>query len=437
MKDKVLKTIKEKNLIEKGDTILVAVSGGPDSIALLHVLNAIKETYNLRLYACHLNHMLRGDAADGDADYVRDICQHLSIECFIEKKDINQLTKELKMSFEEAAREARYDMFYRLAGRVGADKIAIAQNMNDQAETILMRLFRGSGLEGLGAIKFKRDQIIRPILGIDRATIEHYCHINHLRPRVDHTNFQTDYTRNKIRLDLLPMIKETFNDQIIERLYETTMLLQDDLDYISGHVEDLYKTFKDHKLPLKELDVHPAILSRLIRRLFLDFGCLKNITVKNIRDITQLIHKGTHGKYLQYNQLKFEINYGELWIYTISDPINEEIQLSDQVTFQDYEFFLNDLYDAISIDESKVQGPLTIRTRKAGDKFYPLGMQGGKKLKDFFIDLKIPSKLRDEIPLICDSDSIIWVVGYRMSEKYKISNKTKNVIQISYRKRCE
>lgn len=434
MLEKVKKIIEENNLIEKGDRLVVAVSGGPDSVVLLHVLNRLKETYDLKLYVCHLNHMLRGQAADGDADYVAELCQAMAIPCFVEKQDIHALSKEMKMSFEEAAREARYDFFNRVLETCKAQKIAVAQNMNDQAETLLMRLFRGSGLEGLTAIKFKRDQIIRPLLGIKRDHIEAYCQKYDLKTRTDHTNFETLYTRNKIRLDVLPMIKERFNDQIIERLYETTLLLQDDLDFIESHVNDLYKKISDYKIPLELLEVHPSILSRLIRRIFLDFKALKNISAKNIQDIMQLIDRGSHGKYLVYGRLKFEINYQALWIYEVKESHPQEILLEEDRPFLDYVFHFSKDEHSISIDADKVKHPLTIRTRRAGDRFSPLGMTGQKKLKDFFIDLKVPAKLRNEIPLICDGETIVWVVGYRMSEAYKLDPSTQQVMHISYKK---
>jgi tRNA(Ile)-lysidine synthase len=436
----MLKTIEAEDLIHKGDKIVVAVSGGPDSVCLLHALWSIKEEYNLALYVCHLNHMLRGEMADADAEYVKTLSDELGLDSFIFTEDIEAYAHSTKMSFEEAAREKRYELFDLVCKQTGATKIAVAQNKNDQAETLLMRLFRGSGLEGLTAIKFKRDHIIRPILGVSREMIEAYCLEHQLKTRTDHTNFETDYTRNKIRLELIPYIKEHFNSNIIEGLYQTTQLLNQDLSYIEQTVDDIYKTINKKTIKLDDLSLDDAILSRLIRRLLSDqTGSLKGVTFDQINALLDMIKNRKHGNKMNIKGLWFEISYADLLIG--QDHIrnessvlltNQPVQMFDQqierVTKGDSSENL------IVIDTDKIKGQLQVRSRQNGDRFKPLGMSGHKKLKDFFIDLKIPVHKRDQIVLLCDDERIIWVIGYRLSEDYKVTAKTTHK---TYIKNCK
>ncbi len=206
---KVLSYIKDNNLIKPNDKILIALSGGPDSICLLNVLFELREKLNISIAAAHLNHLLRGEDAFEDEKYVINICNHMGIECFVKRVDINAYSKESKLSSEMAGRSARYDFFDEILKKEGFNKIATAHNANDQAETVLFRLMRGTGLEGLGGIRASRDdKIIRPILCLSREEVENYVKLKNLNPRIDKTNFEKIYNRNKIRLDILPYIKE-------------------------------------------------------------------------------------------------------------------------------------------------------------------------------------------------------------------------------------
>jgi len=427
----------DHNLINKGDKIVVAVSGGADSVALLHGLYSLKEVYEIELYVCHLNHQLRGQAADGDAEYVKELSDSLGIKSYIYSRDIERFAKDKKMGFEEAAREVRYDLFEEILNLTGSNKIAVAQNKNDQAETILMRLFRGSGLEGLTATKFRRDLIIRPLLGISRKDIESYCSDNGLSYRTDHTNFETDYTRNKIRLELIPYIQEHFNENIIETLYDTTRLLSDDQKFIESYVDDIYKEIVGvSSLILEKLPKDPAILSRLFRKIIANHESLKGVSYSEIKALMQMVTVKKHGNKRCIKGLTFEISYDKLVYYKASINMLEKTPLKD---FRGYRGQLitsaaniNKSFESITIDADKVKGHLYVRSRIAGDRFSPLNMKGSKKLKDFFIDLKVPASERDHVILLCDDDNIIWVVGYRMSDLYKVTAKTKNktIIQL-------
>jgi len=428
---KMLETLKRENLIEKGDAIVVAVSGGPDSVAMLYALWSLKD-YDLKLYVCHLNHNFRGEASDGDAVYVESLSNQLGLESFIYSEDIEAYSIESKMSFEEAARERRYALFEKVKAQTGANKIAVAQNMNDQAETLLMRLFRGSGLEGLTSIKYRRDDIIRPILECSRASIEKYCKDNNLITRTDHTNFETDYTRNKIRLELLPYIEKHFNPNIIESLYQTSDLLKEDLKFIEKYVNQIYQNIDSCKIGISQLPKDDAILSRLIRKIVLtETGTLKGVSYDQIRRVMDLLSM-PHGNRVCIRNLVFQISYDHL-IYFIpkDETVNEE--LTTERPFKGLYGDISLSEGGISIDADRVKGRLTVRTRQPGDVFKPLGMKGRKKLKDFFIDLKVPAHKRDQIYLVCDEENIIWVVGYRINEDYKLTKATKNKINLLYK----
>lgn len=454
MIDIMKNTIEQHQLIEPGDKIVVAVSGGPDSIALLHGLWVLRNEYSLTLYVCHLNHMLRGEESDGDAEYVKEISDKLGLESFIFSEDIEAFSKKIKMSFEEAAREARYKLFDYVMEVTKSSKIAIAQNMNDQAETVLMRLARGSGLEGLTAIKHKRDKIIRPLLDVPRDKIEKYCEENELITRTDHTNFETTYTRNKIRLELIPYFKENLNENIIQQIHLTTELLQADLDYITDAVDRRYHDLvieNENILELRLKDLkhsHIAIFSRLIRKLIEHFsGDLKGVSSYHIDEIVDLCKNSNHGSYkIVKKNVKFEISYDHLRVYDIRFQGNEIepilFDIGDELsicggTLKALELSFSDRHDvnSMTIDKHKIVGDLHVRTRKPGDRFTPLGMKGSKKLKDFFIDLKIPITERDKVLLLCDEKEIIWVIGYRMSELYKVSSNTKERVTFVFEKK--
>lgn len=445
-------TIEKHNLIDRNDKIVVAVSGGADSVALLHGLWILKDEYNLTLTVCHLNHMLRGDDSDGDARYVKELCDELNITSHIFSENVDEYSKKMKLSFEEGAREVRYRLFDEVLKVSGSNKIAVAQNMNDQAETILMRLSRGSGLEGLTSIKYKRDNIIRPILSVSRDVIESYCADNNLLFRTDHTNFECVYTRNKIRLELIPYLKENFNENIIHQLFATTELLKSDLDFISSAVEEKYKEIVVDKGNIFEMDklvfnnCHLAIKSRLIRKLISDMiGDIKGISIGHIDELIELFANSSHGSHkIIKKYIRFEISYDNILIYDIRKKnvsceesyfVDEVLAVSGGILTLSNEYVSDRKnLSAITIDADKIKGKLKVRNRKTGDRFTPIGMSGSKKIKDLFIDLKIPAKDRDDVLLLCDDDEIIWIVGYRMSEHYKIDANTVNRSTIEFKK---
>lgn len=456
--DKIIETIETYNLIQKGDNILVAVSGGPDSVCLLHILNSIKETYQLNLYGAHLNHNFRGIEAHKDAQYVANLCEGLQVMCFVKSVDVPAYAKEAGLSLEEAGRIQRYLFFDEIAEKIHADKIAVAHNLNDQAETVLMRLIRGAGMQGLGAIQHRRDKIIRPLLNIHREEIEAYCQEHQLFPKIDATNLQPIYHRNRIRLELIPHLEREYNPRIVETLGRTAELLRLDNDFIEGQSLDYYRMLRTQEgkgtltFSLNGLTkVHPALLGRLFRMAAQELvGRAEILEFKHIESLLGLLRQPETGKTLQLPQgILVKKTYHHL-VFTTEmqgDSTGFYYEIEGLADFpiphlnRMLRFTLKDRNGETSIpkggqckafDYDAIQGKLILRSRREGDRFYPLGTKGSKKLKDFFIDHKIDREKRKEIPLLCDGEEIMWVIGYRMSEKYKITEETKKILLVEY-----
>lgn len=442
IRDKFVETIKKHQMINKGDRILVAVSGGPDSMAMCHLLLSIKKSYDLEIYGFHLDHMTRAGASTRDAKFVEAFFESVDIKSFIFKRDVKKIAKERGLSFEEAGREVRYGLLFKVLKEINGDKIALGQNLNDQGETLLYRLFRGSGLDGLTGIDYIRDDmIIRPILDLSRLEIEKYCSLNNLKTCTDHTNAQPIYARNRIRLEVLPYIKKHFNESIHETLWQTAGLLKEDQLLLDRVVKDYYNQYVTLENSKYVIDLKPfnqqlkALRSRLIRYIFDKIkGDCQGLTFQHIEDLLDLARKEATGKHFEIQGVVFYINYSEMQIFLKTNVVNEKrlgtIKCETIENVENVDFTTNGL--DIYVDYDKIQGDIFLRYRKPGDRFKPLGMKGHKKIKDFFIDEKIDARKRDFIPLVCDDKNILWVVGYRMSDLYKVTQETTRILHIRY-----
>ncbi|WP_032123603.1 tRNA lysidine(34) synthetase TilS [Clostridium amazonitimonense] len=466
---KILEYISKHSMIDRGDKILVALSGGPDSVCLLHILYSLKQELNIEIYAAHINHQLRGHESDEDEVYVKNICKNLGIECFVKRYDINTIAKEKGISSEMAGREVRYDFFKDLKEKLNINKVALAHNANDQAETILMRIMRGTGIEGLTGIRPIRDDVyIRPILILSRGEIEEYCEINNLHPRIDKTNNEPIYARNKVRLELIPYIKENFNEDIINTLNRFSELMAKDSEYLdqlaynkfNEHIEiNSEESIVIHKEAFNEQD---SIITRIIRLAIEKLeGTLNNVEMTHIYSIISLGKQGT-GKRISLprgviaeniyddvvikkevrqdtkcKELAFLINLESYSKEALKDGFSiniPELRICLGIKLlckNDNKLNLNGKYNIKYFDFDKIKGNLSIRYRKEGDRFIPYGMRGSKKLKDIFIDSKVPREERDNIPLICFGEHIAWIVGYKVSDTFKVENKTKNILSIT------
>lgn len=241
LEEKVLETIKKYNMIEKQDKIVIGVSGGPDSISLLNVLNNLREKLNIKIYVAHINHMIRKEA-DEETEYVRNFCKKIGVDFFVKKIKIEEEAKKLKIGTEEAGRNIRYEFFDEVAKKVGANKIATAHNSNDNAETVLMNIIRGTSISGLKGIeKVRDDKFIRPIIECNRREIEEYCKEERLNPRYDKTNYENIYTRNKIRNILIPYLQKEFNPNVIEVINRLASIATKEEQFFNKIVEKEYK----------------------------------------------------------------------------------------------------------------------------------------------------------------------------------------------------
>lgn len=312
MNQKVLETIRKYNLIEDGDKIVLGVSGGPDSICMLDNLREVKEEQIIKfeIYVAHINHMIREEAID-DEKYVQEYCKKYNIECFVKRADVQKIASEKKIGTEEAGRKVRYDFFEEVLQKTESNKIAIAHNKNDKIETIIMHLLRGSGLSGLKGIEPIRDnKYIRPLLECERTEIEQYCEDKKLNPRIDKTNFENEYTRNKIRNIVIPYIKKEFNPNIIQTLSRLSDLATDESNYIELQTQKAFEKILIAKekeqitLNLKEFNKQDKVIkNRLILYTTKELmGSTQGIEKIHIEDIIKLCQNNVGNKFLTPNK---------------------------------------------------------------------------------------------------------------------------------------
>ena len=255
LKEEVLKTIKDNNLINEGDKIVIGVSGGPDSICLLHLLNNLKDTLKITIYVAHINHSIR-EVADMETKYVQDFCKKIGVECFVKKEDILSLAKKQKKGTEEVGRQVRYSFFDEVLEKTNSNKIATAHNSNDRAETVILNILRGSGISGLKGIEAIRDQkYIRPLINTDRESIEKYCEENNLEPKIDETNKENIYTRNKVRNVVIPYIKKEFNQNIIKTINRLSIVATEENDYLMKITKQEYANISNIENGIITLDL--------------------------------------------------------------------------------------------------------------------------------------------------------------------------------------
>ena len=304
MKKRVFDTVKKHSLIETYDNVLIGLSGGADSMALLYILLELQEEMDFNILVAHVNHGVRGDDAKRDQKFVKDQAEKLNLPYYTKDVDMVGYGKEKGITSEEAGRELRYGFFRDILKSVGGGKVAVAHNKNDQAETLIMRFMRGTGVDGLKGMEYIAGDIIRPILGIDRADIERYIETNNIEIVTDMTNFQNIYNRNKIRLELVPYIEENFNPSIIEAMWRMSEISSIDSDFLNVHSEKIYeknlKIKDDEKIVLDAKGfegIHPSMSQRIIRKSILEFGSsLQGISEAQISNVMDLIEKKETGK---------------------------------------------------------------------------------------------------------------------------------------------
>jgi len=470
LEEKILQTIKKFDMLSFNDRVLLGVSGGPDSVTLLNVLLSLKKRYNLSFFIAHLDHMLRGEESDEDEIFVKKLAQELGLPCEVKSCNLTEITQKEHLTLEEAARKYRYKFYSESAKKFKANKIALGHNADDQVETVLMRFLRGTGLEGLMGIPPVRGKIIRPLIECSREDIEEYCKEKKIKYRLDSSNKKVIYFRNKIRLELLPLLSQGYNKNIKDIMLRLRSIISEVLVYLNQETELLFKEVARQEssetviIDLKKFTSLPLALKRRIIRKSIEVvkGNLYSISFRHNNEILKLTEYQLGEKEINlpdnlmvrksYNKImiyKKRISQGQAeripipWEYDILIPGKTEIKplgIKVEIKKLNSADIKSSLYFTRKkskgeflefIDYNKVKLPIKLRNRRSGDKFYPLKMKGLKKVKDFFIDNKIPKSHRDLIPILVDNeDQIIWIIGMRLDDRAKINSDTKKVLCI-------
>lgn len=454
MINRIKNIILEEKLINKNENVLIGLSGGPDSVFLFHMLRLLKDNLSFKLYASHINHMYRGEDAEHDQLFVEELCKRYNIKLFIKRKNAVDLAKELKMTEEEAGRKLRYDFFSQNIRNIGNGKIAVAHNLNDQSETVLQRLIRGTGINGLCAMKYKSNNIIRPILGVTKKEVLDFLNENKYDYCSDYTNNLSIYGRNKIRLDLIPYLESNFNPNIQNVLFRMSKIMQNDSKIIENHIEMLYnklsKVINSDKIILdlvKFNNLDKSECSRVILKVIYKLnGNTKDIENKHIEQILKLCCRTDNntGKKININKnLLVYINYNEIVLTkTIENMCKFEYNIEIGEKFHIIEVNKSIYLENISVDNlekksglfyidyDRIVGSLKVRNRRSGDFLKPYGMKGTKKVKNILIDNKVPVVSRDKLLIVEDDKNIIWLEDYRINDDYKITSHTKKILII-------
>jgi tRNA(Ile)-lysidine synthase len=469
LQQKVLAYIREKGLVSSGEKVAVAVSGGADSVCLLYILAGLKQELGIDMHIAHLNHELRGGESAADAKYVVGLAKRLGIPATVESRDVKVYRKQHRLSLEEAAREVRYDFLSAVAKEAGALKVAVGHTGGDHIETLLMHLVRGSGINGLRGLAPATNlkvsggslTVIRPLLCLSRQETIAYCRARGLKPRLDASNLSTEPLRNKVRHELVPELKK-YNPQISQALMRLSRTAASDLDFIDAEagriMNSVLKVSKNSVAIEKEsfLALHPAIKRRLLRLAIESLlGSLKDIEAGHIEDIIEALDKPA-GKVIGLPfGLCFTIEYNRYVLAPESLSLcplpalagETELKLPGKTFFpgwevkavlisqSEYKMQPSDANDfSACFDFASIGRKLNVRRRLPGDRFQPLGMARSKKLNIFMIDARVPRKWRPRVPVVCSGDDILWVVGYRINECYKVRPDTDKILRLEFKR---
>ncbi len=472
-KNKLLHTVKQTiatyGMLKPRDSVLIGVSGGPDSVALFHVLLTLAPRFPLRLGVAHLNHCLRQNDSDKDAEFVASLADRFDISCYIHKANVRKYQIENKLSLEEAARRVRHTFLNKVAEKNRFNKIALGHHFDDNAELVLMNLFRGSGPLGLSGIPPVRDgKIIRPLLQLNRSEIIDFLDNNGLKYISDTSNRDTRFLRNRIRHDLIPLLKTSYNPKISQSLNRLASITRSEEEWIEDVIHPLFEkaafSIQDGQIALSVSilnGIHVAAQRRVIRKAISKIkGDLRRIRLTHIDSAINLLKYGPDygnidlpdrigiqrkGDVLLFSREKNTLRNMDVksdrtemfaFEYIIAKPESIFIkEISAHIKFT--EMGIKDLPDLCRtaqntgfFDRDALSFPLVLRNFRHGDRFTPLGMTGTQKIKKFFIDKKVPRKERTRCPLLLCRGKIIWVAGYRIDESVKVKSSTKNVLKV-------
>ena len=445
------------HMLDQGDTVLVGVSGGPDSVALLHSLVTLGPQWSLRLVIAHLNHQLRGATADQEAAFVGRLSESLGIPCEIGSRDVARHGTEHKLSLQEAARVVRYAFFDEVAAKYSAGKIALGHHADDNAESILMHLLRGTGPLGLTGIPpVRHGRIIRPLLSLTRKEILAFLEQTGFEYVKDRSNLNTKYLRNRIRHELLPQLEERYSRNTVGALNRLASILRDEEDYWNQEVRrtlrDLVLDHTPDRLSLMARglsDLHPALLRRVIRHAVLSLkGELRRLGHIHVEAVARLIAAPSPSGQVDLPLGLRVIRDREEVSFLLGPPqqtvvFEYDVPRMQTTLIREIGIFLRlSVWDSREVSRPKdyppstafldftaVRFPLKVRNFRNGDRFRPLGMAGSQKVKTFFINHKVPRSKRLRCPILLSGEKIIWVGGYRIDDSAKVTEKTKKVLK--------
>ncbi|MBM4276668.1 MAG: tRNA lysidine(34) synthetase TilS [Deltaproteobacteria bacterium] len=454
----VRRAIDRHGLLVKGDRVIVGVSAGVDSMVLLHTLNALRQDYSLSLIIAHLNHGLRPVESEKEAELVRKESTRLGLPFEYGQFNVKEFQESKGFSLQDAARKIRFQFFHHLLKKYGGGKIALGHNADDQVETVLLRLLRGSGLKGLkGMLPIREKRVIRPLLEVWREEIEAYAQENSIPYLIDSSNLKKDYLRNRLHLNLIPLIEQEYQPGFQRAILKTSTFLREENDFIEkeagkayqkiAHEEEGQITFKFSAYQ----SLHKAIRWRVIQKVLekmedgskMDEGEWSDVDLIYRRlqqSPASLLLELSHG-------LCFEKRYDKVLLRrerpTTIPPFEVELRVPGRTYIKEIEREVvveerewsesmrpDDFRNIALLDFQSLRFPLRMRNFRPGDRFQPMGTEGTQKLKEFFIDHKIPKFERPGIPLLISGEMIAWIVGYRIDERAKITSETKRVLRV-------
>jgi len=454
-------TIQKYNMFKPRDVVVVAVSGGPDSVGLLHILHSLRDIYNITLHAAHLEHGIRGKEALEDLDFVKEFCSRLGVPLVSRHDDVPAYAKQRKMSLEAAARKLRYRFLEDVLEAVGGTKIATGHNANDQAETILLNILRGTGFAGLSGIRpAVQGRIVRPLIEATRAEIEDYLKHKGLRFRIDSSNLDDRYERNKIRQMLIPMLEKEFNPRIVSTLARTASLFAMIDEYFRERVTEAAQLCCSEKDGRTIVNLEAFGELPLLVRMATIYSVLRSYeedeqvaTFDTVSAVLNLADRSKSGSRIdvgsgivalkEYDHLVIgrDLALADSYEVRLEVPGKTEVDCADcaiEVEILDERPGKGEVFrsgESAYFDFRALKLPLVARSWREGDRFVPFGLAGSKKVHDIFIDEKVPVSERARIPIICDKEGIIWVAGVRRADRARVTDETETIIKITYCKR--
>jgi tRNA(Ile)-lysidine synthase len=456
--EQVRRTIDHYCLLEKGDRVIVGVSAGVDSMVLFHLLNEFRRKFDLSLIIAHIDHGLRPGESEKETALVQRESSRFGLPFEYAQFNVKEFQKSGGFSLQDAARRLRFQFFHQLLRKYGGGKIALGHNADDQVETVLLRLLRGAGLKGLkGMLPIREGRIIRPLMEVWKEEIVGFAQENSIPYLIDSSNLKDDYLRNRLRLNLIPLIEKDYEPGFRQIILQTSTWLRNENDFIERETEEAYKKFireKENSIHFEYSSyqsLHQAIQRRVIQKVLermerdsnRDEGEWSevNLIFERLRQPhASFFLELSHGLSLEKRYDMILLRKGRVKTippFELELPVSGRVHIQEigrEVVIEEKEWDMsesvNESRNVALLDYAQLHLPLRMRNFRPGDRFQPLGIKGTQKLKEFFIDHKVPKFERPTIPLLISSEKIVWVVGHRIDEQFKVTSNTQKVLRV-------